>query len=89
MDGYCDKCGFIKSQCECDLYKDSYIDIKPRARKVKILEKFADHTRDSLLLLERDINDFIKDVQVVDIQYSAYTVGHCFYRSAMIVYEEV
>lgn len=41
-----------------------------------------------LILLEKEVNDFIKDKEVVNISYSFTTVGIGFFYSALILYKE-
>lgn len=48
----------------------------------KIIEK------NKLLLLEKEVNDFIKDKEIVNISYSITTISIGFYYSALILYKE-
>ena len=48
----------------------------------KIIEK------NKLLLLEKEVSDFIKDKEIVNISYSITTIGIGFYYSALILYKE-
>lgn len=50
--------------------------------KVKIFEN------NSRWNLEKDINEFIQDKQIINISYSTYKVGYSTYREAIVAYED-
>lgn len=50
--------------------------------KVKIFEN------DSRWDLEKDINEFIQNKQIINISYSAYKLGYSIYREAIVTYED-
>ena len=51
--------------------------------KIKIIQTCSNDS-----LLEKQINDFIKDKQVINISYAVYMCGYSTYREACILYED-